>query len=49
MLKRALKQCLSLENECNQHVIDVEASALGGSGFDEKKKKRTHKIYSVTF
>lgn len=48
MLKRAPKQRLSLENECNQHIIDVEASALGGPGLDEKKKTN-HKVYSVTF
>lgn len=46
MLKRAPKQCLSLENECNQHIIDVEASALGGPGLDEKKKKKPQGLFS---
>lgn len=45
-LKRAPKQCLSLENECNQHIINVEPPSLGGPGLDAKKK---HKVYSVTF
>lgn len=38
ILKRAPKQCLSLENECNQDKIDVEASSLGRPGLDAKKK-----------
>lgn len=46
-LKRAPKQYLSLENEYNQHIIDVEASSLGEPGLDAKKKN--HKVYSVTF
>lgn len=37
ILKRAPKQCLSLENECNQDIISVEASSLGGPGLDAKK------------
>lgn len=37
-LKRAPKQYLSLENEYNQQIIDVEAASLGEPGLDAKKK-----------
>lgn len=37
ILKRAPKQCLSLENEYNQHMIKVEPSRLSGPGLGVKK------------
>lgn len=40
ILKSAPKQCLSLENECNQHMVKVEPSLLSGPSLGVKKAER---------